>query len=90
MRVTQCPYAGSRPSVIATSRSRSAFINGRSLERVVDSSWRTGVILAAVPVRNTSSAMNSSVLSTGRSTTVTPMLRASSITLARVMPSRMS
>ena len=49
-----------------------------------------GVTLAAVPDRKTSSAMNNSVLSTGRSITGMSIALASSITLARVMPSRMS
>ena len=90
MRLTQCSKAGSRPWVIATKRSFRAFITGRSLLSVVVSIWRIGVIFAAVPVRKTSSAIISSVLSTGRSTTGMSMVFASSITLALVIPSRMS
>ena len=65
-------------------------ITGRLVGSSVLSTRRTGVTLAAVPLRNTSSATNSSLLSTARSITSIPMALASSITLARVMPSRMS
>ena len=63
---------------------------GRSLLIFVDSICFTGVILAAVPVRNTSSAISNSVLSTGLSMTFIPNDFANSITLALVIPSRMS
>jgi hypothetical protein len=63
---------------------------GRSLLILVDSICFTGVILAAVPVRNTSSAISSSVLSTGLSMTLISNDLANSITLALVIPSRMS
>ena len=46
---------------------------GRSLLIFVDSICFTGVILAAVPVRNTSSAISNSVLSTGLSITFIPV-----------------
>ena len=49
-----------------------------------------GVILAAVPVRKTSSAINNSVLSIPVSITFIPIDLANSMTLIRVIPSRIS
>ena len=85
-RLTQFSYSGTKPSVILVNFDLNEFIIGISLLINVVSIIFIGVIFAAVPVRNTSSDINNSVLSTGLSITFIPSLFASSITLARVMP----